>query len=69
MTEQATTDDSSIDSAASALSAGLASRIAELEAALRWYVETDDVMEGGKWEEDNAFWLAGKRNAERLLDN
>ena len=39
----------------------------ELEAALRWYVENDEVNEGGQWEVENAFWLAGKRRAMKIL--
>lgn len=44
-------------------------RIAELESALKWYVENDDTYEGGEWEEKNEFWLNGKRYAEKLLAN
>lgn len=39
----------------------------ELTECLRWYVENDDTNEGGKWEEDNGFWLRGKRRAMRAL--
>lgn len=39
-----------------------------LREALRWYVENDDVNEGGHWEETNEFWLQGKRRALKLLD-
>ena len=42
--------------------------IQELIDCLQWYVETDKVYEGGIWEEENAFWLEGKRNAETLLE-
>ena len=41
--------------------------IVKLRAALQWYVDEDEVMDGGKWEEENAFWLEGKRNVEALL--
>lgn len=39
----------------------------ELRACLRWYVENDDTMGGGRWEEANEPWLAGKRRAMRAL--
>ena len=42
--------------------------IQQLVDCLQWYVENDDTYEGGKWEEDNAFWLRGKRRAEALLE-
>lgn len=42
-------------------------RIAELTECLRWYVENDDTNEGGKWNESNAHWIAGKRRAQRAL--
>jgi len=51
-----------------------ADRLEALEAALRqareslqWYVNEDDVLEEGHWEEDNAFWIKGKRNAESSI--
>jgi hypothetical protein len=51
-----------------------ADRIEALEAALRharealkWYVAEDDVLEGEQWEEENAFWIAGKRDAESSI--
>lgn len=47
----------------------LLARIKCLENALRWYVDNDDTNEGGHWEKDNAFWLKGKRRAEKLLNN
>ncbi len=54
--------------------ARLVSQVAELtrereklRAALQWYVDSDDTNEGGKWDEANAFWISGKRNAQRLL--
>ncbi len=40
---------------------------AELKKALAWYVKNDETNEGGHWEDDNAFWLEGKRRAEALL--
>jgi hypothetical protein len=43
--------------------------ISELKSCLRWYVENDDVQEGGHWEESNAFWLEGKRKAQALLES
>jgi hypothetical protein len=43
-------------------------RIAQLEEALLWYVHNDDVSEGGKWEQENEYWLEGKRNAQKLLE-
>jgi hypothetical protein len=43
--------------------------ISELKSCLRWYVENDDVQEGGRWEESNAFWLEGKRKAQALLES
>jgi hypothetical protein len=42
-------------------------RIEALETALRWYVVNDETNEGGHWDEENAFWIEGKRNAEKLL--
>ncbi len=42
-------------------------RIAQLEEALKQYVESDEVSEGGIWEEENKFWIAIKRNAQKLL--
>lgn len=39
------------------------SRVAELEAALRWYVENDDTYEGA----DTEWWMKGKRQAMKLL--
>ena len=47
----------------------LESRIEELENALRWYVENDDVYEGGEWDSKNEYWIKGKRRAEKLLSN
>lgn len=44
------------------------STIQELIDCLQWYVETDETYEGGRWEEENAFWLEGKRKAEALLE-
>lgn len=41
--------------------------ILALKECLRWYVENDDTIAGGKWDEDNATWLEGKRRAMRLL--
>jgi len=43
--------------------------ISELKSCLRWYVENDDVHEGGHWEEYNAFSLEGKRKAQALLES
>jgi hypothetical protein len=45
----------------------LRERIKKLEELLRWYVENDDTNEGGRWEEENAYWLRGKRAAQKLL--
>lgn len=48
-------------------------RIAELEAALLWYVEHDEILEHGfdrngePLEVKNAKWIAGKRRAQKLL--
>lgn len=42
-------------------------KVAELTECLRWYVENDDTNEGGKWDESNAHWIAGKRRAQRAL--
>ena len=39
----------------------------ELKECLRWYVEKDETNEGGKWDEINEFWIAGKRRAQRIL--
>jgi len=39
----------------------------ELKECLRWYVENDETNEGGKWDEINEFWIAGKRRAQRIL--
>lgn len=39
----------------------------ELEECLRWYVENDETNEGGKWDEINEIWIAGKRRAQRIL--
>lgn len=40
----------------------------QLIECLSWYVETDEVYEGGEWEEENAYWLEGKRKAQALLE-
>ena len=53
----------------SGLTVKLESRIEELENALRWYVENDDVYEGGEWDSKNEYWIEGKRRAEKLLSN
>lgn len=42
--------------------------IQELIDCLQWYIETDETYEGGRWEEENAYWLKGKRKAEALLE-
>lgn len=50
-------------------------RVIELaEIALAWYIENDETNEGdnteigGKnWDEENAFWIEGKRKAENAL--
>ena len=47
----------------------LQKKIAELASCLRWYVEEDDVSEGPRWEESNAYWLAGKRRAQAVLES
>ena len=47
----------------------LQKKIAELASCLRWYVEEDDVQEGLRWEESNAYWLAGKRRAQAALES
>jgi myosin heavy subunit len=39
----------------------------EMRECLRWYVKNDDTMRGGRWEEANEPWLAGKRRAMRAL--
>ena len=62
MTEQATTNDSSIDSAASALSAGLellaSAGTRELVAALANRLEDDDVfLRAMKWRKDGEHWI------------
>ena len=42
-------------------------RMKELVECLKWYVENDDVQEGGRWEEVNAHWIEGKRRAMKVL--
>ena len=44
------------------------SLIEELVEALEWYVKEDDTYEGGSWEEENKYWLDGKRKAEALIN-
>lgn len=41
--------------------------IVKLSNALQWYIDNDDVYEGGKWEEENAYWIEGKRTALELI--
>ena len=36
--------------------------------ALQWYVDEDDVREGGMWDTENAPWIEGKRTAESVID-
>lgn len=43
------------------------SRVRTLIAILKWYIENDDTYEGGKWDIENAYWIKGKREAERLV--
>lgn len=60
-------DDSNLHEAAELLLKQHAA-IVRLRATLQWYVDEDEVMDGGKWEEENAFWLQGKRDAEAVLE-
>lgn len=39
----------------------------ELRECLQWYIENDDTNEGGRWEDDNGYWLRGKRRAMKAL--
>ena len=47
--------------------ANQAKLIQRLVDALAWYVSEDDVMEGGEWDERNAPWIEGLREAEAVL--
>lgn len=46
----------------------LRSANAELGVCLEWYIAEDDTNEGGRWDESNAHWIAGKRRAEQAID-
>lgn len=39
----------------------------ELLKHLEWYIENDDTNEGETWEEKNAYWLKGKRDAMEVV--
>lgn len=40
----------------------------ELLECLKWYVEEDDVIENEAWLEYNAYFIAGKRRAEKAIE-